>query len=170
MKISVRIALIIILLGITTYLGASINNKLNKKAEIARRIEQIPSFSLPDLEGKRISAKELSGKKSILIYYSINCEFCEAEAVQIKNNTARLKDYNIVMISKNSKTEIEKFRKDYGLDKSNVQFLLDDQENFMKTFGIFGEPSILLYDEDGGLIERINGSIHMNKILEKLKK
>lgn len=170
MKTPVKIVLIIVLLGITTYLGASIKSSIQKKEQVAKAIDQIPAFNLPAIEGGRVSEKELSGKKSIIIYYSIDCTFCEAEAIQIKLNAEKLKNYNILMVSKNSVTEIEKFRKDYALDKNNVRFLHDDKENFMQTFGITGEPSILLYDENGGLIQRINGSIHMDKILEILNK
>ena len=170
MKNYTKAGLIIILLGITTYLGASIKKSMLRKEQIAKTISQMPAFSLSTIEGNVISESDLKGKKNIIIYFDVSCDFCQAEAIQVKENLNKLQNINILMVSKNTKPEIIKFRKDYGLNKENIQFLLDDKQTFLKSFGIAGQPSILLYDENEGLIKRIDGSIKMDTILKTLNK
>lgn len=52
----------------------------------------------------------------------------------------------------------------------NIHFLYDKQNSFASTFDVSGLPTIVIYDEQKQLIEKIKGQIKINHILQKLKK
>ncbi|WBX76112.1 TlpA disulfide reductase family protein [Tenacibaculum ovolyticum] len=169
MKKTVKITLLFIFLGLSSYIILAINNKKTSKIKIAERIGIMPDFKLNALGGGLIDKDFLEGKKALIIFYSIDCDFCEAEAVQLKNNITFLKDVNVIMISSNEKKDIEKFKKDFQLDTSGFYFCQDKEEVLMKKFGIQGNPITFIYDDKGILLKRINGSTHFKNIKKYLK-
>ncbi len=158
---------VLILLGFGTLVYGIFTIK-NQKEALAQKLQSIPHFTLPTVTGNVVSEKTLLGKKSILIYYAINCSFCEAEATQIGKNLDKLQSYNIVMISENEEAEVRKFREDYNLYGSHIFLVKDVDKTFYNTYGIKGTPTIFLYDELGQFIYKFNGSVHIDKILEHL--
>jgi peroxiredoxin len=169
MKKTLKITILFIFLGLSSYIILAINKKKTDKIKIAETVSFIPDFKINTVRGELINKDFLKEKKALIIFYSIDCDFCEAEAVQLKNNITFLKDVNVIMISSNEKKDIEKFKKDFQLDVPGFYFCQDKEEFLMKRFGIQGNPITFIYDDKGILLKRINGSTHFKNIKKYLE-
>ena len=168
MKNILKIAVPVIILGVIGYFTYAIIQKVAYKKETNTRLQQLPLFKISTIDGNLFTEGDLLKKKSILVYYSTDCNYCEAEAIQLQNNKKELEKYNVLMVSANERDEILKFRDTYSLKQKNIIFAIDTKEVFANAFRIQGAPIIIIYDENGELLKRFNGSVNFSKIKEIL--
>lgn len=167
-KKGLKIGFLSIVFFSVIYLVYSINSTIENKEELAMHLQTIPSFSLKSLSGNTVNESDLKGKKSIIIYYGIDCSFCESEALQLKENKDKIEDFNILMVAQNTLDEQTEFRDRFDLKDDNFHFVYDEDKSFYNSYGIVGTPTILLYNENGRLLKKLNGSASMDIILEHL--
>jgi peroxiredoxin len=126
----------------------------------------VMTISLPD--GKTIDAKTLEGK-NILILFQPDCDHCQHEAEDIRENLAAFADYTLYFISSASMADIEKFAADYKLaDNRNVVFGWTSTENVLNNFGPIQAPSVYIYTGQGRLVQKFNGQTDIGVILKYL--
>jgi peroxiredoxin/uncharacterized membrane protein YphA (DoxX/SURF4 family) len=109
--------------------------------------EEIPEFSLNDLEGREISAGNLRGKKTLVTFWSTTCPHCanmmeELKAWEKERSPA---DPELLVFSDG---ELEVHR-ELALDSTLV---LDAGYKTAEKFGMFGTPSAVLVNEDGRIV------------------
>lgn len=168
MKKTIKIVLLILFVGLSSYITLAINKKKDYKEKIAKYTEKMPSFKLNSINNSVVKSDNLQGKKTLIIFYSIDCDFCEAEAVQLEKNKSFLTNTNIIMISSDEKDKIESFKKEYNLTANNYSFCQDKDGSLMEKFGIQGTPITFIYNEDKDLLKRFNGSTHFKNIKKYL--
>lgn len=111
--------------------------------------ETAPEFALPNLDGETIRLEDLRGRKTLLVFWSTGCGYCQMMLPDLKKwerETNRAADLIVI-----SGGEIENNRKQEF--KSPV--LLQKAGEAQKLFGVNGTPSAVLIDENGKIASEI---------------
>ncbi len=170
MKKTFKIIIAFILISIIGFLVYKISSKLNHKKEIAERTQNIPPFSFQTLSGSIFTENNLTKEPAIFVYFNSDCDYCQAEAIKIQKHLKDLKDTQILFVSFENKEGIQKFAKDYKLDKEdNITFLEDSKGEFSKTFDVNSIPYIVVYDKNKQLLKKFKGATKVDDILKVLK-
>ncbi|SEC53084.1 AhpC/TSA family protein [Tenacibaculum sp. MAR_2009_124] len=170
MKKSIKIAIAIVILSTIGFLGYKITSKLNHKKEVAERTQSIPEFSFETLTGSIFTENNLTKAPAIFVYFNSDCDYCQAEATKIQKHLRDFKNTQIIFVSFENKDGIQKFAKDYKLDKeANITFLEDSKGEFSKIFDVNSIPYIVVYDNNKQLLKKFKGATKVSDILDVLK-
>ena len=164
-----------VFLGMITVLAlASCSTKA--KEEIVRAettqpapiVSDLPAMEVRLLDGKIIDLKSIVGK-TVLILFQPDCDHCQQEAEEIKQNLNDFKRHKLYFISSSPAEQIEKFSKDYKLEgNESVMFGWTTTENILNNFGPIAAPSIYIYSEKGKLVQKFNGQTPVEEIKKYL--
>lgn len=170
MKKYLKIIIPILILGTIAFMGYKVISKINHKKEVAEHIKTIPSFSYSTIDGKLFSNKDLKDNSpTVFLYFNSECEHCQSEAEQIRDNVEKFASVQLVFISFEEPEKITAFAKKYKLDHYDaITFLCDKQVSFATTFDVSGLPTVVIYDKNMKLIEKIKGQIKIENILKKI--
>ncbi len=144
--------------------------------------DRMPDFEVVDQDGRKVSSKDLMGKKTVVYFYpKDNTSGCTAEACSIRDSYEALlaKGYNIVGVSKDSAASHKKF-----IDKYELPFTLlsDTSTQMLQAFGAWGEKKMygktvfgtirrtFIFNEEGILeriIEKVDTKNHADQILNQ---
>jgi peroxiredoxin len=153
----------ILLIGLMIFLF----NSFQKKKDKIDKLQQIPSFTVTDINGKTITENNLSKGNKILVYFSPTCHFCQAEAEELSKTNSQYPSIKWLFIASEPLDEIRTFAEQYNLnDKGNVLWAKDDQAKVYQTFGMTNVPYFLAYDSNNKLVFRNAGAIKIEKIIE----
>jgi peroxiredoxin len=157
------------LLFLSLVLLSCAREKKEKRAPESKKIvNDLPTMPIRFNDGTELSVKTLEGK-IILILFQPDCDHCQREAVQIRENLDAFKDHKLYFISSAPLPEIEKFAADYGLaDKDGVYFAQTAAENVIGSFGPIEAPSLYLYSAEGKLVQSFNGEVDISVVLKYL--
>ncbi|WP_299106094.1 redoxin domain-containing protein [uncultured Tenacibaculum sp.] len=170
MKKKIRLVLGITLFTIVTLLGYKIVNKLIHKKEVTERTKVLPSFSFSNLKGKIFTRNNLRNIPTVFIYFNSDCDYCQSEAIKIKQRLNEFENIQLVFISFESKKEIEQFAKRYELNnKENIVFLEDKKAEFSELFDVHSIPYVIVYDSNHKLLKKFKGVTKIDNILKVLK-
>lgn len=140
----------------------------------------MPVFEVMDQDGRKVSSKDLIGKKTIIYFYpKDNTSGCTAEACNLRDNYEALvaKGYNVIGVSKDSTASHRKFADKYELP---FTLLSDPSTQMLQDFGAWGEKKMygktvmgtirrtFIFDENGILeriIEKVDTKNHAAQIL-----
>jgi peroxiredoxin len=172
MKKYLKIILPILILGAIGFMGYKVITKINHKKGIAENIKTIPAFSYKSINGKVFSNSNLvENTPTIFLYFNSECEHCQSEAEQIRDNIQKFANAQLVFISFEESKKITAFATKYkliGYDK--ITFLCDSKVSFSTTFDVNSLPTVVIYDKNKKLIEKIKGEVKIENILKKIKK
>lgn len=104
--------------------------------------DKAPEFLLISDEGKKVSLKELKGKKVILYFYpKDDTSGCTAEACSFRDNIKVIEKKNAVVIgvSKDNTSSHQKFKKKYSLP---FTLLSDENLDMLKDYEVWKEKSM----------------------------
>jgi peroxiredoxin len=107
----------------------------------------IPSFELPDAEGRTVSLESLRGQKLLLVNWSPTCGFCKEIAPELAEMQARLREHDVrsVLITTGEVEANRRIMEDAGLDA----LLLFQEPGETEVFFGKGTPVAYLVDEEG---------------------
>lgn len=110
-----------------------------------------PDFSLTTTNGTSISLAELKGKNVVINYWVTWCVPCMEELTALENLHRLYQDQNIVLLTVNgieqdNINEVEQTINDLGL---TFPILLDEGENFWKSYQVLFLPTSFFIDENG---------------------
>ena len=151
-------------------MGYKVISKINYKKEVAEHIKTIPVFSYNTISGKEFSNTDLKDEiPTVFLYFNSECEHCQNEAEQIRDNVDKLENVQLVFVSFEEPKKITAFAKKYklvGYDK--IIFLCDSKVSFATTFDVNSLPAVVIYDKNKELVEKIKGEVKIEKILKKI--
>ena len=129
----------------------------------------LPNITLKMLSGEIVMTNSLKGK-TILLFYSPDCDHCQREAKDIGENIQAFKEYAIYLICSPRPNElITAFRTEFGLEnQSNLHFGQADVDNVIGEMGSIGTPSLFIYSEEGKLVKRIDNETPSAEIIKFL--
>ena len=107
----------------------------------------IPSFELPDAEGRVVSLESLRGQKLLLVNWSPTCGFCKQIAPELAELQPRLQERDVrqVLIATGDIQANRQILEEAGLDA----LLLLQEAGEAEVFSGTGTPVAYLVDEDG---------------------
>jgi thiol-disulfide isomerase/thioredoxin/uncharacterized membrane protein YphA (DoxX/SURF4 family) len=109
--------------------------------------EEVPEFSMKDIEGRDITSKDFQGKKTLVTFWSTTCPHCQHMVEELKewDRQKGLDEPNLIVFSEGD----AEAHKEIGL-KSPI--VLDEGYKTAEKFGMFGTPSAVLVNEKGKII------------------
>lgn len=165
-----KIAIILSIIGLFTYLGFSIGHKIAHKQEIAKRLETIPEFHFKTLLNKEFNRTHLKqNTATIFIYFNTECDYCIHEAESILENLELFEDVYLLFVSNESISDIKAFAELHQLlNQKNIAFLYDHTDTFSSGFDANSIPFILIYNKDGILLKKHKGQLKPQTIANVL--
>ena len=170
MKKYLKIIIPLFILAAIAFMGYKVITKINHKNEVAENIKTIPAFSYVRINGKVFSNKDLKENiPTVFLYFNSECEHCQSEAEQIRDNIEKFANAQLVFISLEKPKEITAFATKFNLIAyDNISFLFDSEGSFATTFDVKSLPTVVIYDKKMNLVAKIKGEIKVEVILKKL--
>jgi len=141
-----------------------------KKENVSEAVAQseLPVLQITLLEGKAINIDSLSGK-TVLFFFSPDCDHCQREAEDIREHLNAFKDYSLYFIAARGSGEIDAFAKKYQLsDISNVHFAHAEVPEVVKAMGAIGTPTLYIYSDDKRLVKKFENETDVEEIIKFL--
>ncbi len=162
-----------ILVLISSVILTSCSSSPKKQEEqneiVKKQVNEFPNMFILTLEGSAISAKRLIGKKTIFILFQPDCDHCQKEAKQIRENIEAFRDYEIYFVTAAKVEEVKNFSIDYKFEEhKNFHFATTDIQSIINSYGPIQAPSIYIYSEQGKLLTQFNGQTEIENILKVL--
>jgi peroxiredoxin/uncharacterized membrane protein YphA (DoxX/SURF4 family) len=109
--------------------------------------ESVPDFSLADLDGRQISAKDLQGRKTLVTFWSMTCPHCVNMMEDLKSwEKEKGADAPDLLVFSDGEPQAHK-----DLELASP-ILLDENYKMADKFGMSGTPSAVLVDENGKIV------------------
>lgn len=154
---------IALLLLMASCFGRKDEVKTNTSAQ-----NDLPTLTALKLDGSRLLTKQLQGK-TVLVLFQPDCDHCQREAKQIRENLDAFKAYSLYFISADALSRIAAFAADYGLTGyDNVHFATTEAQYILNNFGPIDAPSLYIYNDSGKLVKKFNGETDIKLILSSL--
>jgi cytochrome c biogenesis protein CcmG, thiol:disulfide interchange protein DsbE len=109
-----------------------------------------PDFTLPDLNGTKVSLSDYRGKVVLLNFWATWCPPCRLEMPTMEEAYRKYKDQGFAVVAVSVDTgptsAIQDFLHEFGL---TFQILLDPQMETLKSFDSFSLPTTIVIDRQG---------------------
>jgi thioredoxin-related protein len=106
----------------------------------------------------------------LLMLFSPDCSHCQHTAEEMVKAKEQLKDIHIVMATLHSITQMNEFVEKYGLSQMSNVVVGKDIYFFMPHFyDVKSMPYMAFYNKKGELIQGLQGSLPVPKIIEVFK-
>lgn len=130
---------------------------------------ELPNMLLTYADGTKLFAKEIVGKKAVLVLFQPDCDHCQAEGKQIHERANEFEAYTIYFISASSHAEMKKYAEDLKLNThKSFHFVSTDVQSILDSYGPISAPSVYIYSETGKLLSKFNGQTDIEKIVKAL--
>ncbi|MDQ3871022.1 MAG: peroxiredoxin family protein [Chloroflexota bacterium] len=143
--------------------AAGRGRRLRRQKEVSEsRIERnglragtaAPGFTLPSVNGGRVSLEQYRGRRALLVFSDPQCGPCDELAAELSGVHRELADDDValVMVSRGDADENRRKCEQYGF-----QFPVAVQRGWQvsKKYGIFATPVAFLIDEEGVTVEDV---------------
>ena len=128
----------------------------------------LPNLPLTKLDGTPLMANSLSGK-TILFFFQPDCDHCQRETVQIRENLSAFRDYKVYFITNYPQEQLAKFAQEYKLAfEPNFVFAQATIGDILNTVGPMESPGMFIYSEEGRLVKAFKGETPISEILPAL--
>lgn len=152
----------VLLIGILIYLFLN----FQKKKEKIDALQNIPAFSVTDINGKNVTNHDIPEGKKVLVYFNPECEYCQTEMAELSQINDKHKEIHWIMFTDKPLKEIQEFAEKYNLDKAeNIKWCNDPNSEVYIKFAMKGIPYFLGYNSENKLIHRSTGAIKIEKVL-----
>ena len=136
---------------------------------------KLPPFRVLQSNGKVFRAEDLPmGKPIVIIYFSPECDHCQALMKDFFKSSAGFKKASIAMITFLTVDKVTKFERDYHLNKySNIYAGTEGTSYFLKNYyKIQDLPFVALYNKNGELQKLYTASDKgaLKDVIERLNK
>lgn len=110
----------------------------------------VPEFALENIDGLSISSKDLTGRKTLLTYWSLDCEWCEKMLDDLReyDKTRGADEPELLLLSSGNAEK----HKELGFKS---QIILDDENAVSHKIGMEGTPSAVLINENGKIVSEV---------------
>lgn len=131
----------------------------------------IPGFKFTDLSGTPVTNASLDkSKATVFIFFSPDCEHCQAQAKMIQPELDKFANAQFVWITwSEDKNMIREFHKKYlgGAAKPKMFYVQDTDYNIDSFFGETNAPAIYVYGKDGAHLATFREEVKAAEIYSK---
>jgi thiol-disulfide isomerase/thioredoxin len=134
-----------------------------------KRFPEVPPFTLLLHDSTLFTKEDLPGKKaSFFILFSPDCDHCKHETEEIIRHIDQFKKIEIVMATPLPLEKVKEFYKHYDLARfKNIKVGRDINFMLPVFYGARSLPFLAFYNNKGKLIDVFEGSLPVEKVLEK---
>ena len=137
------------------------------QSPVVQTRNDMPKMIITSLDQSKIDVHALK-EKTILILFQPDCDHCQREAKEIRENLEAFKEYTLYFISADQMDAVKKFGEDYGLiGQANIHLALTTVDDVIKNFGGIPAPSVYIY-ADQKLVQKFNGEVTIGRILQAI--
>jgi peroxiredoxin len=137
------------------------------ESPVVQTRNDLPKMIITLLNESKINVHELKGN-IILILFQPDCDHCQREAKEIRENMDAFKNHTLYFVSADQLVAVKKFGEDYDLmGHTNVHFALTTVDDVIKNFGGIPAPSVYIY-ADQKLVQKFNGEVTIGRILQAI--
>jgi len=170
MKKRMAILSIVILAIVFLLLLCGIYFRKIKAEQAADRIEILPGFTLPTMNGELFNSGNITSGPILITYFHPECEHCQYEISSILSSKLPEEDLNIILISNADPNQVELFVRQFDFKNDpRLWILYDSSQVFSRIFGTEIIPSNYIYDSDRHLVKIVKGEITVETIFKSLK-
>lgn len=133
---------------------------------------KLPPFRITQANGKLFKAEDLPMGRSILIvYFSPDCDHCQAFMNELKKRQADFKKFSIVFITFLSVEKVAGFVNDYKIHQyANMYAGTEGSSFFVRHYYKIREmPYIAMYDKDGRLLCSYEKDVRWEELMARVK-
>jgi len=113
-----------------------------------------PNFNYRDVNGKRVSLKDLRGKYVFVDFWATWCGPCRGELPHLKRLEERLKGKKIVFVSISSDTNRDEWKAFVEKHRlGGIQLNIDGDRGFLDAFRVKWIPHFVLLDKKGRVVD-----------------
>lgn len=135
---------------------------------------KVPSFTLPDMKGEKVSLADFKGQVVILNFWATWCPPCRHEMPEFNKMDAELKKsgeavllaVNLTDGRRETKSKVAQFLES---NKYGFRVLLDSEGEAADIFSIRGIPTTIVIDRDGVMREQIVGATTRDRVMSVVK-
>jgi len=169
MKDIVKWILIVIVVCAIAWMANASFKKVQAAKSAKEKLNTLPAFSLATLDSLSIESSSFGDSPVVLIYFNSECDHCQYEAQDIKNNIAGFSKATIVFMSSEPLVKIKAFAGTSGLrDHKNVLFTKITSNDAFTAFGSLAVPHVFIYGPDKKLRKEFKGETKAEAILKYL--
>jgi peroxiredoxin len=129
---------------------------------------RVPSAKVQTIDGKEIAIDFVLTRKTVLIFFSIDCSHCQKEMIDLRLFYPVLKDsLNVAAISTNGMQETKSF-----VTSQNIPFpvFLDENGGAKNSFHVRPIPAMFFIDERKRIVKYIAGEQKRDQLSSMLKR
>ncbi len=140
----------------------------NNQAATAAPTTDLPNLPITKLDGTQLMTNKLTGK-TILFFFQPDCDHCQRETTQIRENLPAFRGYQVYFITNYPQEQLTKFAQEYKLAfEPNFVFAQATIEDILNTVGPMESPSMFIYSAEGRLVKAFKGETPILQILPAL--
>lgn len=148
-------------------------HRVEKKAQIKAATQQLPNVQLLTLDSVTFDlAKSVGDQAAVLFFFNPDCEHCQSEAKQVRENAEELRSAKLVWISTENLDRLREFDEKFKLSQSIEKLVVAkiDPITANEKFGLRTFPTVFIYDAAGNLTKKYTGETKIEAILKYLPK
>lgn len=136
---------------------AASEQQTNIDSNMASAITSLPSFSVQDINGNIVNLQSLKGKKLFVNLWASWCPPCKREMPSIEKLSQSVDNDKVKFVLISFDDQFEK-AKNYVSSKGFKLPIYYPAENPPALFNVQGIPATFIFNENGELVKRIDGS------------
>ncbi|OIJ18491.1 hypothetical protein BKP45_13060 [Anaerobacillus alkalidiazotrophicus] len=126
-------------------------------------------FQLLNSVGEKVSLSDFRGKKVIINFFATWCSPCQEEMPTLVQLDKKIDDEKLVLLGINVTKEernVDDVRRFLNHFEVKYEVLFDGDGKVMKDYQLIGIPTTIFIDENGKIVERLNGIVTMEMLLD----
>lgn len=167
MKRKVIIGFISVLTLLTTLMIVQFVKTIQEKEVIAAKTQNLPSFSLTDANGSRLTDQDIPPENWVVfVFFHSECHYCHSEAAQLFELSSELENITFLWFSPEDMDVIKDFQKTYKLE--HIHFVSDTNYRLADAWGISTTPQFLVYTPERKLFKNHRGALRIENLISQI--
>ncbi|MBI4489803.1 MAG: TlpA family protein disulfide reductase, partial [Deltaproteobacteria bacterium] len=171
MKVKITVSIIVLLLPLVGLIlsregfphrgkaPTTTQGDLLKSLNVERFEKKVPApdFTLKDLQGNRISLRDLRGKVIFLNFWATWCPPCRLEMPTMEELHKEFGSQGLVILAVNHREDAEDIKPFYKQHQLTFTTLLDEEGKVFDLYSAWSLPTTYLIDKKGKMVGKVVG-------------